>query len=240
MTGLHKHYELAGAKVEVLADFTADFPKEQITVVLGKSGCGKTTLIRLIAGLEDFESGSLEGPPPEKIGMVFQEPRLMPWLTVQDNITFGVKKAKLDQQALVDVIKLVNLAGFEDAYPHQLSGGMQQRSALARALMYDPEVILMDEPFSSLDYFIREAMQQKIIEIYQSMKKSIVFVTHSVDEALILGHKIIVVGSGQVTKEYDLSKSSYPRDVLSEEMIAIKKDILCAIKSEDDQSERKL
>ncbi|MCL2233620.1 MAG: ABC transporter ATP-binding protein [Treponema sp.] len=233
MTALNKTFTVPGGKqVEVLKDFNASFPEHSIVILLGKSGCGKTTLIRIIAGLESYDSGELQRPPLQKIGMVFQEPRLMPWLSVWNNIVFGIKKSKINKAAIESIIELTNLTGFENAYPHQLSGGMQQRTALARALVYNPEMILMDEPFASLDYFIRETMQNKLIEIHSATGKSIVFVTHSVDEALILGHKIIVMGDGQVRKEYDLTGFSHPRDILSDELITMKKDILLAIKSQ--------
>ncbi|MCL1991827.1 MAG: ABC transporter ATP-binding protein [Spirochaetes bacterium] len=229
MIGLCKSFTVAGKKIDVLKDFSASFPEERVTVLLGKSGCGKTTLIRIIAGLEDFGGGKLEKPQCEKIGIVFQEPRLMPWLTVAENIAFG-KKTELGGEKIAKIIELVNLAGFERAYPHQLSGGMQQRAAIARTLMHDPEMILMDEPFASLDYFIRETLQNKLIEIHRATGKSVVFVTHSVDEALILGHKIIVIGEGRVQKEFDLTACPYPRDLLCEELIAAKKEVLAAIK----------
>jgi len=230
LSGLSKQFLVAGHTVKVLENCSVCFPGGQISVILGKSGCGKTTLIRMIAGLEPYDSGTLVAPPREKIGMVFQEPRLMPWLNTWSNIVFGMKKADIDHKAIAHVIELTNLTGFERAYPHQLSGGMQQRVAIARTLVYNPQMILMDEPFSALDCFLRQTMQNKLIEIYQGLKKSIVFVTHSVDEALLLGQKIVILGQGRVEKEYDLSALAYPRDPFSENLIAVKKEILQCLK----------
>lgn len=209
---------------------TAEFPEQSISVILGKSGCGKTTLLRVLGGFESADSGQVIVPSHEKIGMVFQEPRLMPWLTVWKNITFGVPKDKLNESAIRSLLEVVGLTGFDQAYPSQLSGGMQQRAALARALAYDPELILMDEPFAALDHFTREAMQNELIQIFSLQKKSILFVTHSIDEALLIGQKILVLNQGGVEQEYSLSNYTYPRDLLSPELIEVKRSILAAIK----------
>ena len=154
----------------------------------------------------------------------------MPWLTVWKNITFGVPRGRMTLQDVQKLIDTVGLAGFEKAYPAQLSGGMQQRASLARVLAYDPELILMDEPFAALDHFTREVMQNELIRIYSLQKKSIVFVTHSIDEALLIGQKLIVLDQGRAEKEFSLSAFPYPRDVLSPELIGVKKSILTTIK----------
>lgn len=227
---LYKSFPIGGQSLPVLQGMTADFPEHSISVILGKSGCGKTTLLRVLAGFEQADSGEVNVPPHEKIGMVFQEPRLMPWLTVWKNMTLGVPKEKQDEAALRSLLRVVGLTGFETAYPSQLSGGMQQRVALARALAYDPELILMDEPFAALDHFTREAMQNELIDIFSQQKKSILFVTHSVDEALLIGQKILVVSHGGIALEFHLSDYPYPRDILSPEMIQVKRSILAAIK----------
>lgn len=221
---------MADKRLMVLNGLTAEFPRQSITVVLGRSGCGKTTLLRILGGFEAYDRGTLSGPPHHKIGMVFQEPRLMPWLTVWKNITFGVPRGRMTLQDVQKLIDTVGLAGFEKAYPAQLSGGMQQRASLARVLAYDPELILMDEPFAALDHFTREVMQNELIRIYSLQKKSIVFVTHSIDEALLIGQKLIVLDQGRAEKEFSLSAFPYPRDVLSPELIGVKKSILATIK----------
>ncbi|WP_341456299.1 ABC transporter ATP-binding protein [Clostridium merdae] len=218
-----------------MQNLSIEFPEQSITIILGKSGCGKTTLLRILAGFEECTSGEVITPAKEKIGMVFQEPRLMPWLTVWKNITFGVPKGRLNIADVERLIELTGLNGFESAYPSQLSGGMQQRAALARALAYDPELILMDEPFAALDHFTRESMQKELINIFLKQKKSILFVTHSVDEALLIGQKILVLNPSGVAQEFDLSQYTYPRDLLSQNSIVKKKEILEAIQTKKEQ-----
>lgn len=232
---LFKSFYVAGKEVPVLQNLSIEFPEQSITVILGKSGCGKTTLLRILAGFEECTSGEVITPAKEKIGMVFQEPRLMPWLTVWKNITFGVSKERLNTADVERLIELTGLNGFEKAYPSQLSGGMQQRAALARALAYDPDLILMDEPFAALDHFTRESMQNELINIFLKQKKSILFVTHSVDEALLIGQKILVLNPSGVAQEFDLSQYTYPRDLLSQNSIVKKKEILEAIQTKKEQ-----
>lgn len=202
-----------------------------ITVVLGHSGCGKTTLLRLVAGLEQADSGTVDRSP--KIGVIFQEPRLMPWLNIGNNILFGTgrklrRKGPLDHD-LERLLELTRLKGFERAYPSQLSGGMQQRAALARALAYEPDYLLMDEPFAALDYFTRKEMQQELLRIQGTEKKGILFVTHSIDEALAIGKKVVILEQGICRKEYNLDEFPYPRDLLGEELSEIKKNIIAEI-----------
>ena len=154
----------------------------------------------------------------------------MPWLTVTDNILFGLdaaaRKKRTDNEKLTYLLELTGLSGFERAYPAQLSGGMQQRAALARALAYEPEYLLMDEPFAALDYFTRKQMQEEVLKIYQAEKKGVLFVTHSIDEALAIGTRIVILEAGTCKKEYVLDEFAYPRDLLSPEMVEIKKDII--------------
>ena len=213
MKGLYKSYEVSGRKLPVLQNLTMEAEDQGITVVLGRSGCGKTTLLRLIAGLEPVDSGEMEGIDRGKIGIIFQEPRLMPWLTVEANILFGVGRAdamaKKRREKLPKLLELTGLTGFEKAYPSQLSGGMQQRTALARALMYEPDFLLMDEPFAALDYFIRKQMQQELLAICEKEKKGVLFVTHSIDEALTIGTKIVILEDGACRWEYDLHLFSF-------------------------------
>ncbi|MEY8354401.1 ATP-binding cassette domain-containing protein [Lachnospiraceae bacterium 54-53] len=226
---LCKTYQVAERQLTVLNGLTAEFPERSITVILGRSGCGKTTLLRILGGLESYDSGTLHVPDHGKVGMVFQEPRLMPWLTVWKNVVFGLPKSRISAPDIQALIHTVGLQGFEKARPIQLSGGMQQRVSLARALAYDPELILMDEPFAALDYFTRSVMQDELIRIYSLQKKCIVFVTHSIDEALLIGQKILVLNQGSVKQEISLSGSPYPRDLLSDELIEIKKKIITTL-----------
>ncbi|MCI9283240.1 MAG: ATP-binding cassette domain-containing protein [Lachnospiraceae bacterium] len=230
--GLRKNYQVSGRCLEVLKGLDLDLADEGITVVLGRSGCGKTTLLRLIAGLETADWGEIAGgemTDPGKIGVIFQEPRLMPWLTVEKNILFGVKKKRQDREALSYLLALTGLIGFEKARPFQLSGGMQQRVALARALAYEPDFLLMDEPFAALDYFTRTQMQQELLRIHQKENKGILFVTHSIEEALTLGTKIVILENGICGKSYDLGDVAFPRDLLSEEMLSRKRELILRI-----------
>ena len=150
----------------------------------------------------------------------------MPWLNVWDNVIFGLKKQKPDNKFIQDIIDTVGLKGFEKAYPHQLSGGMQQRTAIARALAYGPSFIMMDEPFAALDHFTRNQMQKELLKLQQNSGTSILFVTHSIDEALLLGHKIVIIEDGIIKKDYTIAEESTERDLLSPAFIELKREII--------------
>ena len=195
---IHKSYMVEERKLEVLRGIDLEIPKKSITVILGRSGCGKTTLLRLVGGLEKANTGEILFGSEQKTAYVFQESRLMPWLSVWDNVIFGLKKREYDVAQIQSIIDMVGLNGFEKAYPNQLSGGMQQRVAIARALAYEPSFIMMDEPFAALDYFTRDLMQKELIRVQRDSGASILFVTHSIDEALLLGHKIVVIEAGRI------------------------------------------
>jgi sulfonate transport system ATP-binding protein len=203
--------------------------------IVGKSGCGKSTLLRILAGLETATQGSvtIEGRevtrPTVATGMIFQEPRLFPWLPVTQNIEFGIHK-KMEKSEREDLIakhiELVGLAGFENAYPRQLSGGMQQRVAIARALINQPGVLLLDEPFGALDALTRINMQNEILRIWEKEKAVMILVTHDVDEAIFLSDRIIVMsdrpGTIKKTLTVDLSR---PRDRSGSEFVSIRREI---------------
>lgn len=231
---IKKSYEVDGRVLEVFSGLSLQVPSRRITVVLGKSGCGKTTLLRLVGGLEKADAGEILFDGPQRTAFVFQEPRLMPWLDVTGNVSFGIRKKDLRREQIQKIIDAVGLSGFEKAFPHQLSGGMQQRTALARALAYVPSFILMDEPFASLDHFTREKLQQELLRIQQAGQISILFVTHSIDEALILGDKIVVIDRGGVKAEFDLpeTEEKVQRDLLSAAFLDCKRRILRSL--EDD------
>jgi sulfonate transport system ATP-binding protein len=205
--GLFKAFTVDGREHIVMDDFNLDIPADGITALLGRSGCGKTTLLRLIGGLDRDYRGTIFVPPGGKTAFVFQEARLMPWLTVRKNITFGLKKSDIDSEQIDRLIKLTGLEGFEDAMPGQLSGGMSQRCALARALALEPEFLLMDEPFAALDFFTREKMQRALVDIHENTACGVLLVTHSVDEALTVGDRIVVMEDKKVKKIYDLPDS---------------------------------
>lgn len=225
---LSKDYIVNGKSHRVLEGINLNIESNMITIILGKSGCGKTTLLRLLAKLEEATLGNIsfyrdEVQVKPKIGMVFQENRLMPWLTVRENITFYLKKGNNEIED--KFLKLMKLEKFSEAYPSQLSGGMAHRVSIARALAYEPDIMLMDEPFAALDYFTRSNLQGEIINLYEETKKGIVFVTHNVDEAILLGHRIIILDKGKVIKDYRIEES-YPRNLSLNNLIYIKEDIL--------------
>ena len=199
-----------------LASTNIAIPKGQFVALIGPSGCGKSTLINLLAGLDQPTAGTAH--IAGRSAMVFQEPALFPWLNIRDNIEFGgklrgvpVSKRREQSDAL---LKMVHLRRFADAFPHQLSGGMRQRAAIARALMLEPDVLLMDEPFGALDAQTRSLLQQELLSIWQATGKTIVFVTHSLDEALLLADRIIFMSArpGRVVGDV-LIDAPYPRDV---------------------------
>jgi ABC-type nitrate/sulfonate/bicarbonate transport system ATPase subunit len=173
--------------------------------ILGPSGCGKSTLLRIVAGLDRQTSGEVQldgrriaGPGADR-GMVFQSYTLFPWLTVLDNVCFGLRERGLPRAEQVEraqaFIAKVGLAGFERHYPKQLSGGMQQRTALARALANDPRILLMDEPFGALDHQTRELMQELLLGIWEAQRKTVLFVTHDIDEAVFMGSRVVVMSA---------------------------------------------
>lgn len=223
---IHKSYMVEDRRLEVLRGINLQIPEKSITVILGRSGCGKTTLLRLVGGLEEADAGEIWFDSKHKTAYVFQESRLMPWLCVWDNVRFGLKKPEGDDQAIQHIIDMVGLNGFEKAYPNQLSGGMQQRVAIARALAYEPSFIMMDEPFAALDYFTRELMQKELIRVQRNSGASILFVTHSIDEALLLGHKIAVIEEGQIKEEFFIEKNRTKRNLLDQEFIEWKRKII--------------
>lgn len=223
---LSKTYLVSQKLVPVLKNLSLETKGEGITVILGRSGCGKTTLLRIIGGLEPADEGNVSLLGNDKVGIVFQEPRLMPWLTVWKNITFGLRKKEINPSVINQLIDTVGLKGFEKAYPAQLSGGMQQRTALARSLAYDPSLILMDEPFAALDHFTRKLMQEELLRIHQLNHKEILFVTHSIDEAINIGDTIVIIKEGKLACRYDLKDCPFPRNLLSEQLIKMKKEII--------------
>lgn len=213
-------------KLSVLKGIDLQIPQSSITVVLGRSGCGKTTLLRIVGGLESADEGEISFDVAHKTAYVFQEPRLMPWLTVWDNVKFGLNKKACANKEIQDIIDLVGLNGFEKALPSQLSGGMQQRTSIARALAYRPSFVLMDEPFAALDYFTRNQMQKELIRLQSVQGTSILFVTHSIDEALLLGNKIAIIENGQIKAEFIIQMGNEERNLLDPQFIELKKKII--------------
>ncbi len=231
ISGLRKCFCLNGKPLQVLdgLDLTGD--TGQITVILGKSGCGKTTLLRLISGLDSPDSGTIRFPDGGKTGMVFQEPRLMPWLTCRENITFGLGKGVAASEEIDRLISMVGLEGFGGARPLQLSGGMQQRVSLARALARKPAIVLMDEPFAALDYFTRSTMQRELLRIHQQSGMGAILVTHNVDEAVLLGERICLMHAGKILCQWNPGPAGTDRDLLSDASIGLKRQILEAMQA---------
>jgi ABC-type nitrate/sulfonate/bicarbonate transport system ATPase subunit len=193
-----------GQTVTVLNDISADIGAGEFVSLIGPSGCGKSTFLRAVAGLALLDGGWIAldgariGKPGYDRGLVFQDPTLFPWLTVYENIAFGLKTRKIYYEKKGDIahfIKLVGLEGFEKSYPHQLSGGMAQRAALARALVNHPKILLLDEPFGALDAFTRMSMQDELIGIWEQRGTTMIMVTHDVDEAIYLSDRIYVMTS---------------------------------------------
>ncbi len=200
-----------------------EVPSNEIVCVIGPSGCGKTTLLRIVDGLIPVDSGrvlingtEVAAPRPD-VAMVFQHVGLLPWKTVSDNVAYGLRLQGHPEREVLDAvpryIDLVGLRGFETAYPYQLSGGMQQRVGLARALAVNPTVLLMDEPFGSLDAQTRELMQEELLRVWRSQPKTMIFVTHSIDEAIILGSRVALMTRrpGQIKEVMDVNLPR-PRD----------------------------
>ena len=227
ISNLSKHFFIHGKRIDVLKELNLSVKKDKITVILGRSGCGKTTLLRLIAGLESVSLGEIKFKEPAKIGFVFQEARLMPFLNVYENIVFALKKHEIEPAKIDSLISMIGLSDFKFAAVSQLSGGMSSRVSLARVLAYKANLILMDEPFAALDAFTRASMQAEILKIKAG--KTILFVTHNIDEALFLADEIILLEKGGIKSNYDLSNLARPRDLLSGELIAIKRKILSEI-----------
>jgi NitT/TauT family transport system ATP-binding protein len=223
-----KTFKLGDQDIQALAKTSLSIRKGEFVCLIGASGCGKSTLLRIIAGFEKPTSGEalmwgmpVTEPGPSR-GMVFQDYALFPWLTVRENIGFGPKSAGRRKAEIRDTcerfIELVGLRKFADAYPHQLSGGMRQRVAIARVLANDAEVVLMDEPFGALDAMTRERLQEELLEIWQRTKLTVVFVTHAIEEAIYLADRVVVMSPspGRIDSDNPL-RLPRPRDVSSPE-----------------------
>jgi NitT/TauT family transport system ATP-binding protein len=222
--GVSVEFKTKRGGLEVLGNVSTTVPEGEFCCVVGPSGCGKSTLLRIIDGLLPPSSGSVRirgrevtGPSLD-VGFVFQQFNLLPWRTVRSNVLFGLESKRVPKSQQGDIVddwlSVVGLAGFEDHYPRQLSGGMQQRVSLARALAIEPELLLMDEPFGSLDAQTRMIMQEELLRIWERDKRTIVFVTHDIDEAIFMGDRILVMGRrpGRFIHEVKV-KFDRPRDI---------------------------
>jgi NitT/TauT family transport system ATP-binding protein len=207
LSGVKKVYRTRGQEFLAVSEATFDVHQGELVSLVGPSGCGKTTLLKILAGLHGHDAGivrigSKTQPfnPARDIGMVFQQPLLLKWRRIIDNVLLpteilGLPQAAARQRAY-ELLELVGLKGHEDKYPYELSGGMQQRASIARALVHDPKLILMDEPFGALDALTREKMNLELLQIWQKAKKTIIFVTHGITEAVFLGTRVVVLTAG--------------------------------------------
>lgn len=200
---LNKKFNVDGKEVEILNDINLEIKKGEFITIVGHSGCGKSTLLKIIAGLVGYNDGevirngkAVKGPDTD-CGMVFQEHRLLPWLKIKDNIGFGLKKSDKEKwnESVKKQIELVKLNGFENAYPSQLSGGMSQRAAIARGLVSNPDILLLDEPLGALDALTRVQMQKEILRIWKEEGTTMIMVTHDIDEAIYLANRVIVMSA---------------------------------------------
>jgi len=235
-----------GAPVTALENISLDVADKEFSVIVGPSGCGKTSLLRLVAGLIEptegtitLDSRRISGPGKDR-GMVFQSYTLFPWLTVQHNVEFGLRiagvSAALRRETAQRFIAQVGLNGFERLYPKQLSGGMMQRVALARALANDPAVLLMDEPFGALDSQTRSLMQELLLDIWQASHKTVLFITHDIDESILLGDRVYVMTArpGRIKEMVEITLPR-PRTVemlTTDAFMAIKRRIMHSIHQE--------
>ncbi len=241
---LRKVYVTDESQTVAIEDFTLDIKRGELISIVGPSGCGKTTLLRMIAGLLEPTSGTItidgrpcSDPGPDR-GLVFQDFALFPWRTVRKNVEFGMEVTGVPKEErrlrAEEYLRLVGLEKFMDARIHELSGGMKQRVGIARALVNDPEVILMDEPFGALDAQTRNIMQAELTKILEKSDKTIIFITHSVDEAVFLSDRIVVLSKrpAEIKEVIDIPWPR-PRDRASPEFTALRKHILDELEKEN-------
>ena len=234
--GVQKTFQVPGKPpVEALQDIDLSVAEHDFVCLLGPSGCGKSTLLNICAGFERHDGGTVEidgqaveGPDPRRV-FVFQEYGIFPWMTVWDNIAFGLTDKTFDEklEIVARYIELVGLTGFEKAYPQELSGGMKQRVEVARALAINPDVLYMDEPFGALDSLTRLFLRSEIVRIWKAEKKTILFVTHDIDESVQIAQRVVVMTArpGRIKTVVDLSHLPHPRDLDSPEYLAARDEL---------------
>jgi nitrate ABC transporter ATP-binding subunit len=231
-----KTFQIGTDQVQALRAVNLNIDKGEFVCLIGASGCGKSTLLRIIAGFEQPTSGQVslyENPitgPGSDRGMVFQDYALFPWMTVRENIGFGPRQKGLAKKYVSEItdeyLNMVGLAKFADRYPMQLSGGMKQRVAIARVLANECELLLMDEPFGALDALTRESLQQELLEIWARTHVTVIFVTHSVEEAVVLSDRVVVMTAGPGRIEADVAiELARPREVSAMDFNQVRRDI---------------
>jgi NitT/TauT family transport system ATP-binding protein len=245
--GLDKIYVTHESKVLALTDIDLDIQKGEFVCLLGPSGCGKSTLLKIMAGLLNASRGGIEingatvtAPGPER-AVVFQDYALFPWMTVEDNIEFGLEArgvpADKRRQTSGELLKVVGLQDFARKYPHHLSGGMKQRVSIARSLAVEPQILLMDEPFGALDAQTRSVMQEELLRIWRLYRKTVVFVTHSIEEAIYLSDRIVVMTArpGRIKAIVEI-KDDRPRDMTAPAMTALRRRVHAILTEEIDRA----
>jgi NitT/TauT family transport system ATP-binding protein len=238
LAGITKEFDQAnGKKAVILQDISLQINEQEVVGILGPSGCGKTTLLRIIAGLEPPTKGEvlLDGEtvtrPGARMGMIFQEHALLPWRSVLDNVSLGLEISQMPRKEREEkAMRYLELVGLQDSAhsrPYELSGGMRQRAAVARAMVLEPSLLLMDEPFSALDPQTRKQIQEDIIRIQETTAKAIVFVTHSVEEAIFLADRLVILSAkpGRVQELLDV-KLERPRDRMSPQFLEMRARVL--------------
>ncbi|APA89416.1 ABC transporter ATP-binding protein (plasmid) [Paraburkholderia sprentiae WSM5005] len=232
-------FALRGAALPVLDDVSLSIEPGEFVALLGPSGCGKSTLLRLVAGLDVPAQGTIHadgervgGPDPSRV-VVFQDPTLFPWRTVRDNVGLGpdARRMKRDAAARIDAaLELVGLSEFANAFPHQLSGGMAQRAALARALVNDPQLLVLDEPFGKLDSLTRMRMQGELVQLWQAQGFSVLLVTHDVEEALYVANRVIVFSERPARIVAQVRNDApYPRHRDDPALVALRRQVLAQL-----------
>jgi sulfonate transport system ATP-binding protein len=235
LRGVGKSYGASSRSILALRDVSLELEAGDSVAIVGGSGCGKSSLLRIIAGLERQDAGAVvvgggavSGPGPDR-GLVFQEHRLLPWLTVRQNVAFGLSEHDMAVQRAVveEQLALVGLTNFADAYPHQLSGGMAQRAALARALAPKPGLLLLDEPFAALDALTKEQLQEELLRLRESWRPTSLLVTHDVEEAIFLGDRVVVLSDrpGTVRRVVEVPLA-HPRQRTSAVFSALRAEVL--------------
>ena len=236
VNGVTKTFQMGADSVQALRSVNLTIDKGEFVCLIGASGCGKSTLLRIIAGFEQPTSGAVSlyenaiTAPGSDRGMVFQDYALFPWMTVRENISFGPRQKgmakKYVDQITDEYLNMVGLAKFAQRFPQQLSGGMKQRVAIARVLADECEVLLMDEPFGALDALTRESLQQELLDIWARTKVTVIFVTHSVEEAVLLSDRVVVMTAGPGRIEADIAiELARPREVSAIDFNQVRRDI---------------
>jgi len=211
-------------QVTALADVSLSVEAGSFVALVGPSGCGKSTLLRLVAGLDRPSAGTVQIGGARRIGVVFQDPRLMPWLTVAGNIGFALG-AQPEPARIAAMADRLGLRGWLDAWPDQLSGGMAQRVALGRALITDPDLLLLDEPFSALDAMTRQSLQGELVRLWQASQRTVLFVTHDIEEAVLLAGRVLVLRAGRVIEDCPVPLP-YPRDPTDGAVVTLRRHLL--------------